>query len=737
MTKWSSRYAHVAIRSLVLLSPGLIAGCDEIPSLPSSPGGTTPAELTTTRESALTIGQWSTLGNRTPTTATNTIQLELLSNGSVLLGDGFNSWWTLTPDTTGSYQSGTWTQVASSNYTRTFTPSSMLSDGRFLLAGGEYVLGTNQQNIDIYDPVQNTWTEGPDMPQIIGDAASSILPDGRFYVASVITAETYFLNPNSLTWTQGPTIGTGDFGGEKGWTLLQDGSVLDAFYTGSYFQNGVWTPTAPTGALPNVLASGTEIGPMSLLPSGKVIQFGGSDGVNPPVGNTAIYTPSTHSWAAGPSAPDGLQWADTSAVVMVNGHVLTSTTSAESGTGTAHAIWEYDPTVDAATCVATPSTCFTKIFTAGSDPNGPANLSNPIFLPLPNGQVLVADPYKDPFYHLYTPAGAIAGSRPTLTSLSVPAGGVYTLAGTQLNGLIGGASFGDDRNSATNYPIVGLKDTAGHVYYARSYQFNQMAPLAGASGSCKFVLPPSIPNGSYSVFVSATGVTSSNVLPLNITGAHAMSVTGPTSISLGSAGAITVTISTPAPSGGTFVTLASDNTNVATVPPSVTVPQGSTTATFTLTSNHYGVAHISAFVSNNQFVPAVLEYGWRVNSVYDNGLCGTCGLAVGRNDAKMPTGATSDQWTVNISNTAPSSGVVIGLQSSDTRWATVPATVTVPFGATSVTFQVSRGSQSWGSLANITATVGLTAGAPSKSNSIITINSAKFPQIIPPLSLLM
>jgi hypothetical protein len=46
----------------------------------------------------------------------------------------------------------------------------------------------------------------------------------------------------------------------------------------------------------------------------------------------------------------------------------------------------------------------------------------------------------------------------------------------------------------------------------------------------------------------------------------------------------TVTLSSAAPSGGFTVDLTSDNTAAATVPPSVTVPAGSTHATFTVST---------------------------------------------------------------------------------------------------------------------------------------------------------
>ena len=58
----------------------------------------------------------------------------------------------------------------------------------------------------------------------------------------------------------------------------------------------------------------------------------------------------------------------------------------------------------------------------------------------------------------------------------------------------------------------------------------------------------------------------------------------PTSVTGGSSSTGTVTLNGPAPAGGAVVALSSNNTNATTVPPSVTVAAGSTTATFTVTT---------------------------------------------------------------------------------------------------------------------------------------------------------
>ena len=64
-----------------------------------------------------------------------------LTDGTVMAqGGNCSDWWKLTPDNTGSYVNGTWTQLASlpAGYAPDATASAVLADGRLLLEGGEY-----------------------------------------------------------------------------------------------------------------------------------------------------------------------------------------------------------------------------------------------------------------------------------------------------------------------------------------------------------------------------------------------------------------------------------------------------------------------------------------------------------------------------------------------------------------------------------------------------------------------
>ena len=62
------------------------------------------------------------------------------------------------------------------------------------------------------------------------------------------------------------------------------------------------------------------------------------------------------------------------------------------------------------------------------------------------------------------------------------AGSTYTISGTQFNGLTQGAAYGDDWQSATNYPLVRITNTAtGHVFYARTHDHSSMGVATGST----------------------------------------------------------------------------------------------------------------------------------------------------------------------------------------------------------------------------------------------------------------
>ncbi|HEX4455323.1 MAG TPA: hypothetical protein VH143_30900, partial [Kofleriaceae bacterium] len=126
---------------------------------------------------------------------------QILTDGRVLAEDAdATDWWTLTPDKTGSYLNGTWTQVASppGGYAPLYFASAVLPDGRFFVGGGEYDGSSTEvwtTSAAIYDPVANTWktVTAPSGWTSIGDAQSVVLADGRYMMANCCTTQAAIL----------------------------------------------------------------------------------------------------------------------------------------------------------------------------------------------------------------------------------------------------------------------------------------------------------------------------------------------------------------------------------------------------------------------------------------------------------------------------------------------------------------------------------------------------------------
>lgn len=93
--------------------------------------------------------------------------------------------------------------------------------------------------------------------------------------------------------------------------------------------------------------------------------------------------------------------------------------------------------------------------------------------------------------------------------------------------------------------------------------------------------------GALAIVSTAQAAVSISLSSLNVS---------PTDVVGGDLATGTVTLSSAAPSGGFTFDLTSDNTVAATVPPSVTVPAGSTSATFTVSTKEVIYAQSAAII---------------------------------------------------------------------------------------------------------------------------------------------
>jgi hypothetical protein len=385
----------------------------------------------------------------------------------------------------------------------------VLPDGRVIVEGGEDNLGNDEAETNqgaIYDPVRNAWTPvaPPAGPQwtTIGDAPSTVLADGTFMLGgsgNYTNTTQALLNPATLTWTISGS-GKVDNNEESGFTLLPDDDVLAVGVTPTpdyaeiyNRQSGAWSG-AGTVPAPVVNVDAGEIGPQPLLPDGTVLVLGGS-------GQNAIYDVATQTWSAGPSFPmiDGQQYdcADAPAAVLPDGNVL----------------------IDASPGVyQSPSHFFIfngTSLTQATDPANAANLHSTYgyMLVLPTGQILFNDRFGR--MEVYDAGGSPNPSwRPVVKSVHkklVP-GGTYSVAGRQLNGLTQGAYYGDDYQSATNYPLVRITYVkTGRVVYARTFDMSSMAVTPMLASNARFKVPARAPRGSAKLTVVANGIASKPV----------------------------------------------------------------------------------------------------------------------------------------------------------------------------------------------------------------------------------
>jgi hypothetical protein len=447
----------------------------------------------------------------------------LLTDGTVMFqGNNTATWSKLTPDSFGSYLNGTWSQLASlpSGYSPDAFASSVLANGRVVIIGGEYNFGnfvlTNLGAI--YDPVANTWTSLPPPAgwDFIGDSPAVVLPDGKFLIGNKLDKRMAELDPTTLTWTPmgtGLQVSTGksDFNAEEGWTLLPSGTVLtcdvqnaphsEKFIYSGLSRRGLHQPwvsagstivdlhsPSPFGCLPYgdhgqfCYFPPGEIGPAILRPDGTVFATGSNSTAGP--GHTAIYTPPTvptdpGTWTPGPDFPNEDNAGDSFAALLPNGNVLVLGNSGE--------LYEFD----------------------GVNLIPELNASGALLV-LPTGEVIVAANTVS----LYTPSNATYSPSwaPTITTYpgTVFRGSTYKIFGKQFNGLSQAAAFGDEYETATNYPLVRITNqSTGHVFYARTHGHSTMAVATGnATVSTNFDVPAGMETGASSLQVVANGIPS-------------------------------------------------------------------------------------------------------------------------------------------------------------------------------------------------------------------------------------
>jgi len=132
-------------------------------------------------------------------------------------------------------------------------------------------------------------------------------------------------------------------------------------------------------------------------------------------------------------------------------------------------------------------------------------------LVLPTGQIFFTDGSTD--VEVFTGPGTYNSAwAPVIKAApkTVTPGSTYKIEGVRFNGLSQGSAYGDDAQSATNYPLVRIT-VNGIVYYCRTADFSSMAVASPSLVSAHFAVPSSVPAGSGELVVVANGIPSAPV----------------------------------------------------------------------------------------------------------------------------------------------------------------------------------------------------------------------------------
>jgi hypothetical protein len=228
------------------------------------------------------------------------------------------------------------------------------------------------------------------------------------------------------------------------------------------------------------------------------------------------------------------------------------------------------------------------------------------------------------------------------------------------------------------------------------------------------------------VTFTATYSTSTQTATLTVNPASNVPVSSltlnPTTVAGGSSSTGTVTLSAAAGSGGQAVTIGSSNTIAMPSVSLLTVPQGQTSATFTINTSSPSTTQTATISAASA---GVTQYATLTVNPAPITLSS---LTVSPNNV---VGGSNTQGTVSLSS-APSSSVVVVLSSSNTSVASAPANVTVAAGTTSTSFTITTFAVSSTQNVTISATYGntlkttLTVSAPSGGVTLssLTLNPA-------------
>jgi hypothetical protein len=284
----------------------------------SAPGVLTSAELYDP-----STGTWSFTGS--PNVPRGEFTTTLLGNGKVLVAGGWCCESYDSSNTTELYDpaTGEWSFTGNLNVVRVGHTATLLSNGKVLFAGGE---ATN--TAELYDPATGKWSLTGKLSETHVYTAATLLQDGRVLVAGgcgdpecfVYLGSAELYDPNTETWSI-----TGDLNTpheNKTLTTLPNGNVLlpgGNFYASTLNTAELYNPATGRWSYTGSLLSRRSGATATLLPSGQVLVVGGAS-VEEVFNSAELYDPATGKWNI--TASLNTARSNHTATLLTNGKVL-------------------------------------------------------------------------------------------------------------------------------------------------------------------------------------------------------------------------------------------------------------------------------------------------------------------------------------------------------------------------------------------------------------------------------
>src|SRR5262249_12355457 len=197
------------------------------------------------------------------------------------------------------------------------------------------------------------------------------------------------------------------------------------------------------------------------------------------------------------------------------------------------------------------------------------------------------------------------------------------------------------------------------------------ATTGGMTADVGIITAPVAVATPVTIFATYGGVTKSAVLTvMPPPTALADLQVSPSIVVSGALASGTATVSAAAAAGGTVVSLVSSHPAVVAVPANVTVPPGSTTASFAVTTNTVTLSTVIVTISGTS--------GGVTRSVQLTVM--PPGVSSVTLDPATVPGGSASTGTVILNSTAATGGTVVTLNSTNAAAATVPVSVLVAAG---------------------------------------------------------